>query len=649
MPAAYATAREHLDEITQLVERMLERSKADDERMLAELELDVARREELIAARCEATAIVGPRTPLDRLRVAFGLSPTETRVLWTLAALELSPRNTTAPTIGLLEALVYRARRTHEAIAEEMTDDGRLFAYSLAELGDAQSWLARPVRVARRVLELALGRVRLDVEVSRFATLVEQPPDGDQLLVERTARETVAEVLQRRHAPIPLVAGPTGAGRNTLVLGACAALKKGALVVRAAALPRAPVELSRALAAAKREAVLFDSVLVVRNLDALSGDAERSIQDLVPIAADALASHHGPVAVTAHRNVWPPTNRRAVVVVELGVPAEAARTELWLRALGDRDLATQAASRFRVTGGIIERVAATARELAGSRAVVLDDLRVGVRNQLDADLATLGRRVEWQQTWADLVIPDDIRDELVELIARVRHRRHVLDDWGFARKVAKGVGISALFSGPPGTGKTMVAGLVAGELGLDLYQIDVSRMVSKWVGETEKNLARLFDAASAGHVVLLFDEADSLFAKRTEVKSSNDRYANLEVNYLLQRMEEFDGITILTTNLETSIDDAFKRRLAFRIKFPVPEISERAQLWRTMIPQEAQLASGIDFRSLAERFEMTGGYIRNAVLRAAYLAAAEGSAIGMQHLQRAATLEYTAMGKIMSL
>jgi SpoVK/Ycf46/Vps4 family AAA+-type ATPase len=166
------------------------------------------------------------------------------------------------------------------------------------------------------------------------------------------------------------------------------------------------------------------------------------------------------------------------------------------------------------------------------------------------------------------------------------------------------------------------------------------------VGETEKNLARLFDAAAAGHAMLLFDEADSLFAKRTEVKSSNDRYANLEVNYLLQRMESFDGISILTTNLETSVDEAFRRRLAFRISFPVPEVDERERLWRAMLPASATTTGRLDFRSLAERYEMSGGYIRNSVLRAAYLAAADGAGITQQHLQRAATLEYTAMGKI---
>jgi SpoVK/Ycf46/Vps4 family AAA+-type ATPase len=341
---------------------------------------------------------------------------------------------------------------------------------------------------------------------------------------------------------------------------------------------------------------------------------------------------------------------RTAVVVEMPALDEASRTELWRRNLGPchDEIAARAGERYRITGGVLIRAAAFATAQADVRTspVTLADVRVAIREQLDGELATLGRRVDWRQTWDDVVLPDDVEAELRELVSRVRHRRQVLEDWGFARKVGRGVGVSALFSGPPGTGKTMVAGIVANELDLDLYQIDVSRMVSKWVGETEKNLARLFDAAGAGHAVLLFDEADSLFAKRTEVKSSTDRYANLEVNYLLQRMEAFDGVTILTTNFESSVDEAFRRRLAFRINFPVPERDERARLWRAMLPPQAAIAADIKFDALASRYEMTGGYIRNAVVRAAYLAAADGQPIAMKHLQRAAALEYTAMGKI---
>ena len=232
------------------------------------------------------------------------------------------------------------------------------------------------------------------------------------------------------------------------------------------------------------------------------------------------------------------------------------------------------------------------------------------------------------------------------MISRVKHRRQVHESWGFAKKLSRGLGLSALFFGAPGTGKTMVAGLIARELGLDLYQVDLSRIVSKWVGETEKQLASLFAAAESGHAIVLFDEADSLFSKRTDVKSSNDRYANLEVNYLLQRMESFAGITILTTNHDTAIDEAFRRRLSFRIEFPVPEADERERIWRATIPVEAALAPDVDFSRLAEVYEMTGGYIRNATLRAAFFAASSGTEISASHLQRAASLEMSAMGKV---
>jgi SpoVK/Ycf46/Vps4 family AAA+-type ATPase len=230
-------------------------------------------------------------------------------------------------------------------------------------------------------------------------------------------------------------------------------------------------------------------------------------------------------------------------------------------------------------------------------------------------------------------------------VSRVRLRKQVLEDWGFHRKLAKGVGLAALFLGPPGTGKTMVAGIIAAELGLELYQIDLSRVTSKWVGETEKNLAAIFDAAEGANVMLLFDECDTLFARRSEVKSSNDKYANAEVNYLLQRIERFEGVSILTTNLDTSIDPAFKRRLAFRIQFPIPDAKEREKLWRRMLPIEAAVEH-LDFGALARDYELAGGNIRNAVLRAAYLAAADESPITHSHLQRSIVLEYRDAGKL---
>jgi SpoVK/Ycf46/Vps4 family AAA+-type ATPase len=194
----------------------------------------------------------------------------------------------------------------------------------------------------------------------------------------------------------------------------------------------------------------------------------------------------------------------------------------------------------------------------------------------------------------------------------------------------------------------MVAALIARELGLELYQVDLGKVVSKWIGETEKNLAAVFDAAEAGHAILLFEEADALFGKRTDVKSSNDRHANLETNYLLQRLESYTGICLLTSNHERSIDPAFKRRLSLHLRFELPEEDERAALWRAMLPAAAPVAGSVDFTALARRFALTGGHIRNAALRAAFLAADEGAAITAAHLERAARVECEGLGKLIA-
>jgi SpoVK/Ycf46/Vps4 family AAA+-type ATPase len=276
------------------------------------------------------------------------------------------------------------------------------------------------------------------------------------------------------------------------------------------------------------------------------------------------------------------------------------------------------------------------------------DVDAGVRSVVADRLAGLATRIITTQTWDDVILPGDQFDALVELVARVRRRQRVYEEWGFGDKLGKGLGIAALFSGPPGTGKTMCAGLVARELGTALYQVHLDRLTSKWIGETEKNLAALFDAAEACHAILLFDEADSLFGKRTDVKSSNDRRANQEVNFLLQRLETFTGICILTTNHETALDDAFRRRLAVHVRFALPDLQERKHLWRALLPASAPRASDVEraFDPLADQFEMSGGHIRNAVLRAAFLAADEDSSITADHLLRSAQLEYEAMGKL---
>ena len=335
------------------------------------------------------------------------------------------------------------------------------------------------------------------------------------------------------------------------------------------------------------------------------------------------------------------------IVIELPVLTGVQRKKLWARALpaaSDQD-ADQLATLYPLTPAMIHAAGRAATRLAGSGEMDRSHIEGGIRAVLDDRLGG-ATRITVTQTWDDVILPNDQIIAIVELLARIRERRRVYEDWGFAQKVGKGLGVSALFSGPPGTGKTMCAGLIAQDLGTELYQVDLSKITSKWIGETEKNLAALFDAAESGHAILLFDEADSIFGKRTEIRSSNDRHANQETNYLLQRLESFAGICILTTNHESSIDEAFRRRLSIHVRFPVPEADERTRLWQALLPDAAPVAKDIPFAELGEVYAMSGGYIRNAVLRAAFLAANDDSPILRAHLVRAAQLEYEAMGKI---
>jgi SpoVK/Ycf46/Vps4 family AAA+-type ATPase len=291
-------------------------------------------------------------------------------------------------------------------------------------------------------------------------------------------------------------------------------------------------------------------------------------------------------------------------------------------------------------------VAETARLPREGDATAAIDRRV--RATRDLKLAQHARRIDRLATWDQVVLPADLRDTVRELIARVRHHHRVFEEWGMERVVQTSRGLTVLFQGPPGTGKTLVAGLIARELGLELHQIDLSRVTSKWLGETERNLAAIFDAADEGQVVLLFDEADALFAKRTAVRSSNDRYANLEVDYLLQRLDAFEGIAILTSNHGSSIDPAFKRRMSFRLTFPVPDEETRELLWRAHLPPELPLDGTLDLEELASRHAFSGGCIRRVCLRAAFLAAADGAHLGQRHLERAVALDLAETGKLSS-
>ena len=308
------------------------------------------------------------------------------------------------------------------------------------------------------------------------------------------------------------------------------------------------------------------------------------------------------------------------------------------------------ANRYRLGRQQLIQTMAFARDRAWARAqaggegdpprIDFDDLVEGARAQFSRDVGGLARRVEPRFEFDDLVLPKKEKSHLAELMAFVERRGKVYETWGFSSRFPRGTGAKALFFGRSGTGKTMAAECIAKGLGMDLFKVDLSSVVSKWVGETEKNLGAIFDRAEEAQAVLLFDEADSLFGARTNVGSAVDRYANLETNYLLQRIEDYDGVAILSSNLKQNIDEAFTRRFHFIIEFPFPDEPSREEIWQRAFPPEAPLADDVDFGFLAMKFKFTGGNIKNSVLRSAFLGATEGEDIGMRHIVRGILREY---------
>jgi hypothetical protein len=350
---------------------------------------------------------------------------------------------------------------------------------------------------------------------------------------------------------------------------------------------------------------------------------------------------------------WDPGWARDVpFICEAPIPDAVQRAELWRRNLnGDTppglDLAGTMAQ-FRLTAEQVHRAALAARMEAHAREIPLDEdeLKAGARAQNAAGLERLARRIEPAVGFVDLVLPPDTMAQLKELLTRARYREQVLDVWKMGGPAARRRGLTALFAGPSGTGKTMAAEVLASELGLDLYTVDLATVVDKYVGETEKNLDRIFAEAERVNGVILFDEADALFGKRSEVSDAHDRYANVEVAYLLQRMELFDGIAILATNLRSNLDEAFTRRLDSLVDFPEPEQEYRLKLWERSLGTAMPRAGDLDLAFLAESFKLAGGGIRNIVVAAAYAAAEQGQPLSMAHLIRATQREYLKMGRL---
>jgi len=565
--------------------------------------------------------------------------------------------------LAIEPALQLGGRGVHHATIRSLLDQGELTASILRELGETGNLRRMHIIerrsseevpdtsaefcIAPRVLAWLLGDDALSCETGCEQRRLTDVRDTAQIISAAATRDQMQGAARSKRAVI-VTSGRPGLGRRSLVLDAARDAGIELLEINAARMAKDVVAFSKQLRLLTRECKLLKRQPLVVDVDALVDDKDQTRIDLM--GTELVAELDTNVFVTCGVNRPQLRWDRPVIAIEVKPPTSAQRATLWRQLLADASEsdAEYLATQYPLAPAVMHHAAQAALARAAGRKVTPEDITAGIRAVLDDRLGNFAKRVEVTQTWDDLVIEPEQAQAITELIARIRQRRTVYEQWGFAAKVGKGLGVSALFSGPPGTGKTMVAALIAKELGLELYQVDMAKLVSKWIGETEKQLGELFDAAEAGHAILLFDEADSMFGKRTEVRSSNDRYANLETNYLLQRLESFTGICLLTSNHESNIDPAFQRRLSLHLRFNVPDQDEREKLWRAMLPAAAPVDRNIDFAGLARRFAMTGGYIRNAALRAAFLAADEGTPIGDVHLEHAARLEYEGMGKIVT-
>ncbi|GLZ42726.1 ATP-binding protein [Actinokineospora sp. NBRC 105648] len=550
----------------------------------------------------EVPPVVGG--PLGRLAESFGLSAVDVAFLLIALAPELDARferfygylnddvTRRCPTVGL--ALDLHGLSTVGPARFRFAASAPLVAGGLLEVRDPERpFLSREVRVPDRVVAHLLGA----------------DPALDESDVDGVVAERGAAVYLRGDDQ---VAGPRVVGELT-------------------GSPN-PLELVPDLV---REARLRGATLVVGPVDDLPAPVLRAL---------LAQEEHVPLVLHGTRP-WDPACAPTTPLTITAAPSDGQR---WTRALAGTGVAAADLSAYQLSTGRTRAAVSVARRMAAreGRAVTAADVRAGVRSQDGAGLERLARRVFPTVGWADLVVPEHTRHQLVQLADRARHRETVLGRWRMRPGGGRGRGVLALFAGESGTGKTMAAEVVAGELGMDLYVVDLSTVVDKYVGETEKNLERIFTEAAGVNGVLLFDEADAIFGKRAAVRDAHDRYANMESAYLLQRMESFDGIAVLTTNLRANLDEAFTRRLDVIAAFPVPDAAHRLLLWDTCLGTELPRSEDLDLAWCADRFELSGGAIRACAVSAAYLAAAGGRAVCMADLVAAVRAEYLKLGRL---
>jgi AAA+ superfamily predicted ATPase len=573
------------------------------------------------------------------------------------------------PSINLILDLLAEPGPQRLQLLSHFADDAPLIRHHLLEPiadghGDTRSTLSQTLQVDQSIVSWLLGQYQPHTELGSQAELITPTPHPiDELLVAPIRSDMTRAMVER---PIIALYGSDHTSQRAAANVLAIDLKRPLLIVNLSTIINEAVTPLRAVRLALRDALLTNAIPCLLGWDACLVDGAPQPDALREVCA------HPDIAIVTSQSVWQPRGAdrtRAVMWLDFPIPDYPQRKALWEYFLATRDRHAESggdkasrpgegdsewdltllAGQFLLTATQIRDAVASAGDMAAQRgeAIGTQDLFAAARSHSSPSLSGLARKINPRYTWQDIVLPDDQLAMLHEIIATVRGRPTVLEAWGIGHKLASSNGITVLFSGPPGTGKTMAAEVISSELGLDLYKIDLSTVINKYVGETEKNLSRIFDEATSSNAILFFDEADALFGKRSEVKDSHDRYANIEISYLLQRMEAYDGITILATNLRSNMDEAFKRRLQFAIDFPFPDEAYRLRIWQTLFPADVPRAD-LDFELMAKRFKLAGGNIRNIIVSAAYLASANGGIVSMEHLLHGARRELQKMGRLIN-
>ena len=587
-------------------------------------------------ARDECRAALPAQAAIDTLSETFALSNFERDIVLLCAGVEMDAgiaalcaqgQASTRPWASFGLAVSALPGAHWDAIAPM----NPLRRWRLLDLKDENALASARLSIDERVLHYLAGINYLDI---RLQALLRPRQTGDTMAdAHRSLARSLVQALQNpalTSTPLTQLSGDDVSGQQDIAAAAAAEFGLQLYILRAADIPTETHELDALTILWQREAALLGGALLIECAD------EHSQRELCARLAERTT---GAVFIATRQ---PVEVRRSELRFRVSKPHAADQKRLWRAALGNSAQRLNGSlegvsTQFRFDAQTISRTGQMLRTVLDGSETPDADLwracRDSGRNRLD-DLA---QRVEPGAAWNDLILPDAEKSILRQIAAHVKHRLKVYQDWGFAAKSNRGLGIGVLFAGESGTGKTMAAEVLASELNLDVYRVDLASVVSKYIGETEKNLRRVFDAGEESGAILLFDEADALFGKRSEVRDSHDRHANIEVSYLLQRMETYSGLAILTTNQKTALDKAFHRRLRFVVQFPFPDLKQREQIWRGMIP-DATPVDGIDHAKLA-RLNVTGGNIRNIALNAAFAAAEDGQALAMHHLLHAARAE----------